>query len=105
MYGLEQVAVVVEMAETRGNPWQRNGCHIGAMQICHRFSTVPLPALLLWVPPINRIEGRRMLQYWLGRAGGDWRRAISAYRCGNAGLRLRCGQVYTNWVFAQLERR
>jgi len=93
---VQQVALVVEQAETRGNPWQRRGCHIGAMQVCWRWSRYP--ALLLWVPAINRAEGQRLLEHWLRRADGDWRRAIAAYRCGNAGLRLRCGVEYSRWV-------
>lgn len=96
---LEQVATAVEHAESRGNWLARNGSHIGLMQIGSRWSQ--WPTVLLYLPAVNRWEGRRLLRYWHGRAGGDWVRAVAAYRCGNGGLRLRCGKVYALAVLAR----
>jgi soluble lytic murein transglycosylase-like protein len=86
----------VERVESRGNPWavSRSGC-IGVMQVCPHWSPVPWP--LLFVPQINRAEAARQLAYWHKRAH-SWRRAVAAYRCGNAGLRGRCGRVYASLI-------
>lgn len=86
------VAALVEHAESRGEWYAKNGCHRGVMQVCTRWSRYP--ASWLWVPALNREEGRRLLAYWHRRAGGDWHRAVAAYRCGWGGLTGKCGARY-----------
>lgn len=96
----KQIIESVEYAESRGS-WtakSKAGC-IGVMQICPRWSAVR-PRWLLWIPVVNRVEGARQLAHWHHRAHGNWKRAIAAYRCGNAGLRGKCGQVYARRVLA-----
>ena len=90
----------VTHAESRG-AWSavsRAGC-VGIMQVCPRWAEVPRWAL--FVPPVNRLEGARLLAYWHHRARGDWQLALAAYRCGNAGLRGKCGQAYARAVEAR----
>lgn len=90
----------VEYAESRHNPFvvSRAGC-VGLMQVCPQYSQ--LPRSLLFLPAINRAEGCRMLAYWRKRAHGDWHKALAAYRCGNAGLRERCGNGYARRILAR----
>ena len=95
------LVAAVEHAESRG-VWSVKspaGC-VGLMQICPRWSPVR-PRWLLWLPPVNRIEGARQLAHWHRRAHGDWSRAIAAYRCGNRGLRGKCGRVYARLVLGK----
>ena len=90
----------IEYHESRGS-WtavSKSGC-VGVMQIMPKYSKVPRP--LLFIGPINRLEGARHLRYWHRRANGDWRLAIAAYGCGNAGLRGECGQQYAQDIIAQ----
>jgi len=93
----------VTHAESRGT-WSavsRAGC-VGVMQVCPRWAEVPRWALFL--PAVNRLEGARLLAYWHRRAHGDWQLALAAYRCGNAGLRGRCGVVYARGVLARMRK-
>lgn len=90
----------VTYAESRG-AWfavSRAGC-VGVMQVCPRWAEVPRWALFL--PPVNRLEGARLLAYWHRRAHGDWQLALAGYKCGNRGLRGRCGQAYARAVEAR----
>ena len=93
---LPTVATAVERAESGGDWLARNGSHVGLMQVGTRWSA--WPTVLLYLPTVNRWEGRRLLRYWHRRAGGDWLRAVAAYRCGNAGLQLKCGATYARAV-------
>lgn len=89
----------VEYVESGHKPFvvSRAGC-VGLMQVCPRYSQVP--RLLLFVPVINRAEGCKMLAYWHKRAGGNWQRALAGYRCGNAGLRGKCGDTYAKRILS-----
>ena len=93
MIGIEQVALAVEQAESRGQWWvkSKSGCR-GVMQVCPQWAKVP--RAWLWIPDVNRDEGRRLLAYWLGKAHGRWLPALAAYRCGWGGLRGKCGSRY-----------
>ena len=97
---LDTVAAAVEVVESRGAWWakSKSGC-IGMMQVCPKWSVYP--RAWLYHPDLNRMEGRRLLTYWYGRAG-DWRRALAAYRCGNNGLRGTCGQDYARAVLLRI---
>lgn len=89
----------VTHAESRG-AWfavSRAGC-VGVMQVQPRYALAPRWALFL--PPVNRAEGARMLAYWHRRSRGNWSRALAGYRCGNAGLRGECGAAYAQHVLA-----
>lgn len=92
----------VELVESRGQWWARSASgHRGVMQIHPRWAHVP--AAQLWIPDVNRREGRRLLIYWHGRAHGDWWRALAAYRCGWGGLTGRCGGGYARRVLGVLD--
>ena len=83
----------VEQQES-GGKWlivSSGGC-VGVMQILPRYSRVPRS--LLFIGPINRLEGARHLMGWYRSARGDWRRALAAYNCGYAGLGGKCGTGY-----------
>ena len=97
MIAFDAVAAAVEVVVSGGQWWARSsaGC-IGVMQVCPRWSHVP--AAWLWHPQVNRAEGDRLLRYWLQRSGGDWKLALAGYRCGNGGLRGRCGARYARAV-------
>jgi soluble lytic murein transglycosylase-like protein len=90
----------VVRVESRGDALavSRSAC-IGLMQVCPRWSMAPRVAL--FVPLFNRAEGVRLLRYWHRRAHGSWRRALAGYRCGNAGLRGKCGRAYAAAVLGQ----
>jgi hypothetical protein len=93
---VDTVAAAVEQVESRGEWYAERGCHRGVMQVCTRWSKKP--AAQLWIPDINRQEGRRLLTYWHGKAHGDWWAAVAAYRCGWAGLAGNCGKGYASTV-------
>ena len=97
---LEAVAAAVETVESRGEWWVQRGCHRGVMQVCTKWSKYP--ALLLWIPAVNREEGKRLLRYWHGRAKGDWSKALAAYRCGWRGLAVACGAGYARRVLRRV---
>lgn len=93
----EALLDALEHVESRGN-WAAvspSGC-IGTFQVCPQWSPVPAP--LLYVPVVNRLEAARQLRYWQRRSKGDLRRALQGYYCGNAGLRNQCGQDYSRRV-------
>ena len=100
---IDAIAAAVEQVESRGQWWAKSGCHRGVMQVCTRWAKVA-PAML-WIPEVNRREGKRLLLYWYGKAGGDWSRAIAAYNCGWRGLKGNCGKTYARRVLAALERQ
>ena len=72
------------------------------MQVCPKWSKYKKAELL--VPEINRMEGERLLKYWLGRSGQNMKKALAAYNCGNAGLKLKCGVGYANIVLAKARK-
>jgi hypothetical protein len=90
-----QQAIVraIEEVESKGQWWviSKGGC-VGVMQICPKWSKYKRRDLLN--PIINRMEGERMLTYWLGRSGQNMRKALAAYNCGNGGLKGKCGASY-----------
>lgn len=90
----------VQHIESRGNPAvvSASGC-VGLLQVCPRWSQ--FSAAQLRDPDINRAEATRLLLGWHRRAHGDWSRALAAYRCGNRGLRGKCGQTYARRVLAR----
>lgn len=71
------------------------GC-VGLMQIDPRYSSVP--EILLYVGPINRLEGGKHLKYWLKRSRGNWTLALAGYGCGNAGLRGECSLKFAKEI-------
>ena len=90
--GIEAIISAVIWIESRGVATAVNGCNVGLMQVCTRWTRAT--AAELRDPEINRREGERILRAWRRQAGGDWSRALAAYNCGWGGLRGRCGQSY-----------
>ena len=99
---IDTVAAAVEQVESRGQWYVERGCHRGVMQICTRWAKVS--AAQLWIPEVNRREGKRLLTYWHGKAHGDWWTAVAAYRCGWGGLSGKCGKAYANAVMVRARR-
>jgi len=58
----EALVAAVEWRESRGNATASSWCCHGVMQVHRAFARVPV--LLLYVPQINRLEGRRILRRW-----------------------------------------
>lgn len=104
MLDVAAVVYAVETVESGGRWWEesRSGC-VGVMQVCPRWSLRSRAEL--FDPTVNRVEGQRILEYWLKRARGNWHRALAGYNCGNAGLRGECGGGYARRVLrlARLE--
>lgn len=97
MITLDAVAVAVEAVESEGHWWVRSRSgNRGVMQVHPKWAAVP-PAML-WVPEVNRAEGRRLLTYWHKQAHGHWAFALAAYNCGWSGLKGRCGTRYAQRV-------
>lgn len=92
----------VRWAESRGFWFARSpkGLHVGAYQAAVRFAHLRAP--LLYLEPLARLECRRHLRVRLRQSGGDLRLALAAYRCGNAGLRGRCGTPYADAVLRRV---
>ena len=99
---IDTVAVAIEHVESRGQWYAQRGCSRGVMQVCTQWAHVP-PAQL-WLPDVNRREGKRLLRYWLRKSGGDWSRAIAAYNCGFGGLARGCGVGYARRVLREVNR-
>lgn len=99
---IDTVAAAVEQVESGGQWYAERGCYRGVMQICTRWAHVP-PAQL-WIPEVNRSEGKRLLRYWLRKADGDWSRGIAAYNCGWGGLARSCGVGYARKVLREANR-
>lgn len=99
----EPIRAAVEYVECRGelDAVSPAGC-LGPMQVCPRWSMVSREVLLNH--EANRMEGTRMLALWHRKAHGNWRRALAAYNCGNAGLKGKCGKGYAAQVL-RLARR
>lgn len=99
----EPIRAAVEEVECRGDldAVSSAGC-VGPMQVCPRWSIVSRDVLL--DHSVNRLEGTRMLAYWHRRAHKNWRRALAAYNCGNAGLRGKCGKKYAAEVLRLADR-
>lgn len=100
---IDAIAAAVEQIESRGQWYAQSGCHRGVMQVCTRWAKVA-PSML-WIPEVNRAEGRRLLLYWHRQANGDWSKALAAYNCGWRGLRNECGKTYARRVLAALEKQ
>jgi soluble lytic murein transglycosylase-like protein len=88
----------VEYKESKGNILVRsNGYCTGLMQIDYRYSPVSRP--FLKIPYLNRIVGVRVIRKFKRRSGSI-NTALSAYNCGNAGLRGLCGVKYSKSVMS-----
>lgn len=90
------IVYAVEQVESGGRWWVELGGCVGVMQINPRWSKHTRAEL--FNPDLNRAEGERILKVWLKRSGGNWRRALAAYNCGNEGLRGKCGGGYAATV-------
>ncbi len=100
---VDTIAAAVEVVESRGEWWARSTSgNRGVMQVAPQWARVP--AAQLWLPDVNRREGRRLLVYWYGKARGDWWNALAAYRCGWGGLSGKCGTGYARRVVAVAKR-
>jgi len=97
MLDVPAIVYAVEQVESGGRWWVERGRCVGVMQINPRWSKHTRAEL--FNPDLNRAEGARILKVWLARAGGNWRRALAGYNCGNAGLRGECGQRYARKVW------
>jgi soluble lytic murein transglycosylase-like protein len=92
----------MEWVESRGNPLATSPAGArGLLQILPQWSNYP--AWALYIPTINRIEGCRIYQRWLSRAGGSRRAALRAYNGGNAGLRGDCCKQYADAVLGRID--
>ena len=100
---IDTVAAAVEQVESRGEWWAERGRYRGVMQVCTRWSKVP-PAQL-WIPDINRSEGKRLLLYWYSKSNHDWAYALAAYNCGWGGLAGKCGKGYAAKVLSVARRQ
>lgn len=58
---------------------------VGVMQTMPAL--FPGPRVLLFCPPVSRLEGARIYARWRQRAANDDRVALAGYACGNKGLR------------------
>lgn len=96
---IDTVAAAVEVVESGGQWYAERGCYRGVMQVCTRWAKVP--AAQLWIPNVNRAEGRRLLAYWY-RQRHNWAFALAAYNCGWAGLQGKCGMRYARKVLAKV---
>ena len=97
---IDTVAAAVEQVESGGNPRAVRGCYRGLMQVCTRWAHVPADDL--FVPEVNRREGKRLLAYWYRKSRHDWAFALAAYNCGWAGLRGECGMGYARKVLRRV---
>jgi len=99
----EPIRAAVEYVESRSDPLAVSSCGcVGLMQVCPRWAIVPQQEL--FDQDTNRMEGARILAYWHKRANGNWRKALAGYRCGNGGLKGKCGRKYAAHVL-RLARR
>lgn len=97
MITLDTVAAAVEVVESQGQWWvESRAGNRGVMQVHPKWANVT-PAML-WIPEVNRAEGRRLLTYWHHQAHGRWAFALAAYNCGWGGLKGKCGKGYARRV-------
>lgn len=90
----------IEWTESGDVATVRNGANRGIWQVNPRYATPLVRANpdLLYVKPVCRAEGRRMLRMWLRSCGGNLRCALASYNCGWGGTKGTCGQGYASTV-------
>lgn len=94
------IVYAIEQVESGGRWWVQNGGCVGVMQVNPRWSVLTRAQLL--DPNANRAEGERLLKVWLKQSGGNLRRALAAYNCGNNGLKGKCGGGYAAHVLSKV---
>lgn len=103
MIDMPIILQAIEEVESNGQWWliSKSGC-VGLMQICPQWSRYNRKELLH--PTINRMEGERMLAYWMRKSGNNLTKALAAYNCGYGGLSKKCGSGYAAKVIRVAKR-